>query len=175
MRKLSAAVLGILCAFLFTVHSVYASALMLGLFSFTKALSVLGRILVTLLLIHAAMSLLPLLYRTAKTGLSYPALQIRTLIQAGAGILLLFYSFYHVFYLTHEPAAVPLFLLLLTLAAVGIHLFIGLPNCCITLGLLKEETDLKKAKAAAVLIGIVPTLLSAAAFISYYPRFYGGT
>ena len=60
------------------------------------------------------------------------------------------------------------------MAMAGIHLFIAVPKSFITLGWLREDTDLKKAKIVAVFAGILPTILSIAAFLTYYPNYFRG-
>lgn len=174
MRKLLLSLLGLVSAAVYTVHSVYAAGLMTGIFGFTGFLPVLGRILATVLIIHAAISMPPALIRTFGSRHKYAAENRKSYIQYTSGGLLIFYVFYHPYYATHRPSLLLLMVLLLTLLATGVHIYIGLQNSMITLGIIRNEGEMSRARIMALLLAGIPTLLSAAAYISYYPQYYGG-
>lgn len=174
MRKLLSTIFGLICVLLFIVHSFYASGLMFGFFTGTSVLRVLGRILITCLVIHALLSLPFVLVKLIKGGRLYIRLNKESLIQYAAGLLLLVYAFYHVFYIVRQPEPWSCALIVVTIAMAGIHLFIAIPKSFITLGWLREDTDLTKAKIIAVFLGILPTIMAIAAYLTYYPNYIRG-
>ncbi|MCI1726919.1 MAG: hypothetical protein LKM35_04445 [Lachnospiraceae bacterium] len=125
-------------------------------------------------MIHVILSLPFVLVKLLKGGRLYIRLNRTSLIQYAAGLLLLVFAFSHIFYLVHQPEPWSCTLIILTMAMAGIHLFIAVPKSFITLGWLREDTDLKKAKIVAVFAGILPTILSIAAFLTYYPNYFRG-
>lgn len=167
-------IFGLICVLVFIVHSFYASGLMFGFFTLTPILLILGRILISCLMIHVILSLPFVIVKLLKGGRLYIRLNRTSLIQYAAGLLLLVFAFSHIFYLVHQPEPWSCALIILTIAMAGIHLFIAVPKSFITLGWLREDTDLKKAKIVAVFAGILPTILSIAAFLTYYPNYFRG-
>ena len=174
MRKMLSTIFGLICVLVFIVHSFYASGLMFGFFTLTPILLILGRILISCFMIHVILSLPFVIVKLLKGGRLYIRLNRTSLIQYAAGLLLLVFAFSHIFYLVHQPEPWSCALIILTMAMAGIHLFIAVPKSFITLGWLREDTDLKKAKIVAVFAGILPTILSIAAFLTYYPNYFRG-
>jgi len=125
-------------------------------------------------MIHVILSLPFVLVKLLKGGRLYIRLNRTSLIQYAAGLLLLVFAFYHVFYLNHQPEPWSCALIAVTIAMAGIHIYIAIPKSFITLGWLREDTDLKKAKITAVFAGILPAILAIASFLTYYPHYWRG-
>jgi hypothetical protein len=174
LRKLTVSILGMICALLFFIHALYAAGLMLGILSFSVTLLILGRILVSLILVHAVLALPVMLSNTLRGGKKYISKNITYVIQEVMGIVLLIFVFYHTPYFNQEPSPLELSLIVITLAAVGIHIYIGLPKSFITLGWISDDSNMKAANILSFFLTIVPAAISIIAIIIYYPTFYTG-
>jgi len=174
IRKLIVSILGLVCLILFDIHAIYASGLMLGIFSYSPYIKKLGVCLMVCLLIHASLSLPFVVFRFVKSRKIYARLNFYAIVQYTAGILIIVFLFYHTFYLAHKPDIVKLLIIIFTAAATGIHMFTGLAKSFVTLGLVREENGMKTAKTISFFITVLPALFTIAAFIYYYPQFYPG-
>lgn len=174
MRKLVCSMLGLLSAITFFIHSIYASGLMLGLVPFSMVLIILGMILGLSLLLHALLGLIPVWIRNFSNRRKYLQENSSTLLQQLSGLLVIGFTFYHTYYMSHKPSVFSLFLMILMLIAIGYHIYIGLPKCLITLGRIDEEEDMKKARIYAIVLGLLPMVLCIIAYIMYYPNYYAG-
>jgi hypothetical protein len=125
-------------------------------------------------MVHVLFGLPFVIVKLIKGGRLYARLNKSSLIQYSAGLVLLFYAFYHIFYFSRRPGPWSCALIIVTIAMTGVHLFIAIPKSFITLGWLGEDTDLKKAKIIAFFMGILPTISAIAAFLTYYPNYLEG-
>ena len=174
MRKKIASALGIMNAVLFIVHAIAAVGFLTGRIPDSQVILRLGRILITGILLHALLSLPPALFRMLRSGRLYLRLNFRTVMQQITGVLTVIFTCFHPYHLAHTPTPFLLVLIVISLSAAGIHIFIGLPRYLITFGLLREEKQLASARTAALVLSLVPTLLAVAGFLLYYPNFRAG-
>ncbi len=174
MRRILISVTGLVCIVLFDVHAVIASLLMLGMVPFMRIFVILGIVLMCLLLLHAVFSLPFFIVRSLKSKEHYFRLNAEAVLQAVTGILFVVFLFYHPYYTSHKPALWNLGIIVISLAGAGLHLFLGLPRGMISLGLVREEADMKKARFIAFLLTAIPVLLAVYAYISYSPHYYAG-
>ncbi len=174
MRKIIAALLGLLSVLLYAIHALYAAVLMVGLVPFHIMIVILGIVLVLALLIHAILIIPFALKQMIKSGHYYLKVNFINFLQFISGVLLIVFTLYHSYYLSHQPNLISLIFIILTLAAFGIHLYFGVPRAFITLGYIREESDMRKAKIISFFLTILPTLIAIIAFILYYPHFYTG-
>lgn len=175
MRKLIMSGIGLFNALLYLVHCTMAGCLLFSHLPLPPLLRILGRILISFLLLHAVLALPPLISKVMKSGRLYAKQNFLALLQYGAGILLIVFALFHVFYLTHQPGPASLVLISLALLAAGIHISLGVPKSIITFGLVREDASYIKMEIGSIVLFMIPTIYSIAAFISYYPNFYGGS
>lgn len=168
MRKRICSLCGVLCTILFMVHGIYAGILMISHAAPAKILLVLGRGVLTVLAVHALLGFPFVLYRMAAGKKLYIRENRSTLLQLVSGVLLLVFAAVHTNYLIRRPTVPALIFILIMLAFFGVHLFLGLPKACVTLGLLRKEKDMTAAKRISFFIAVLSTVFFMAAFCCYF-------